>query len=115
VSKNGHGRSSRIVAKQGLAILAATVLGIVLLETVLRLGAFFWNDWNQFYLFYGFHGLVGRVGISPWSVYGGGHYKFPPGYSLQGAVGQGGETAAINSLGFRGPDSTRSSLRGLSG
>jgi lysophospholipase L1-like esterase len=104
VSKNGHGRSSRIVAKQGLGILAATVLVIVLLETVLRLGAFFWNDWNQFYLFYGFHGLVGRVGISPWSVYGGGHYKFPPGYGLQGAAGQGGETAAINSLGFRGPD-----------
>jgi hypothetical protein len=76
----------------------------VLLETVLRLVAFFWNDWNQYYLFYGFHGLVGRVGISPWTVYGGGHYKFPPGYSLQGAVGQGGETAAINSLGFRGPD-----------
>jgi lysophospholipase L1-like esterase len=104
VSKDSHGRSSRIVAKRGLGILAATVLVIVLLETVLRLGAFFWNDWNQYYLFYGLHGLVGRVGLSPWSVYAGGHYKFPPAYRLQGAVGQGGETAAINSLGFRGPD-----------
>jgi hypothetical protein len=56
VGKDGHGRSSRIVAKRGVKILVSTVLVIVLLETVLRFGAFFWNDWNQYYLFYGFHG-----------------------------------------------------------
>jgi len=85
-------------------ILAPTVLFIIGLEIVLRLGTFVWHDFSQYYLFYGFHELVGRVGVSPWSVYSGEHYKFPPGYQLQGAAGQGAETAQINSLGFRGPD-----------
>lgn len=77
---------------------------ILVLEVVLRLGLFVWHDFSQYYLFYGFHNLVGRVGVSPWSVYSGDHFKFPPNYVLQGAAGQGTETASTNSLGFRGPD-----------
>jgi lysophospholipase L1-like esterase len=90
--------------KRAFWTVTPTVLVIVGLEIVLRFGAFFLNDFSQYYLFYGLHSLVGRVGVSPWSVYDGDHYKFPPNYLLQGAAGQGSETAATNSLGFRGPD-----------
>lgn len=81
-----------------------TILVILGLEVLLRVGGFLWHDGSQYYLFYGFHGLVGRVGISPWSVNDGSHFKFPPNYVLQGAAGQGAETARTNSLGFRGSD-----------
>jgi hypothetical protein len=77
---------------------------LIVLEVVVRVGAWAWHGWNEYYLFYGIHGLVGRLGVSPWSVYDGSHFKFPPNYTLQSAAGQGEETARTNSLGFRGPD-----------
>jgi lysophospholipase L1-like esterase len=58
-------------------------------------------------LFYGVHSLVGRVGVEPMTTFDGGFYKFPPNFVLRGAAGQGArETAAINNLGFRGPNFT---------
>lgn len=90
---------------RGLArTVGPTVIVILALEVVLRIGAFLWYDGSFYYLFYGFHGVVGKVGISPWWVSNGDYFKFPPNYVLHGAAGQGKETATINSLGFRGPD-----------
>jgi lysophospholipase L1-like esterase len=80
-----------------------TLASILILEIVLRLGAFAWCH-SEYYLFYGIHNWVGRVGINPRSTFQGGYYKFPPNYILRGAAGQGSETASINSHGFRGPD-----------
>jgi lysophospholipase L1-like esterase len=80
-----------------------TCASILMLEVVLRLAAFAWHH-SEYYIFYGFQNLVGRVGINPRSTFEGEHYKFPPNYVLQGAAGQGSETATINSHGFRGPD-----------
>jgi hypothetical protein len=85
-------------------VIAPALIVIVLVEVILRLGAFLWFDYNEYYLYYGVHALVGRIGISPWWTYTGKHYKFPPHYVLQGAAGQASEQASINSLGFRGPD-----------
>jgi lysophospholipase L1-like esterase len=84
------------------ALIALCV--ILLLEAVLRVGAFIWHDDGQYYLLYGLHGLVGRVGVTPSITNTGKHYKFPPNYFLRGAAGQAGETAATNSSGFRGPE-----------
>jgi hypothetical protein len=84
--------------------MIATILVIIILESVLRIGAFAFNNWSRYYLFYGFQGLIGRVGISPWWTYDGNYYKFPPQYKLQGSAGQASETASINSQGFRGPE-----------
>src|SRR5688572_8093016 len=83
-------------------LLFSPVYLILLLEVILRLGAFVWYDFNRYYLFYGLHNLTGRIGIK--STDTGQHYKFPPRYLLRGAVGQAEETAAINALGYRGPD-----------
>src|SRR5262249_10576001 len=77
---------------------------ILALEVILRIGAFAWYHYSEYHLFYGFHNWVGRVGINPWSTVDGEYYKFPPNYTLKGGLGQGSETAAINSHGFRGPD-----------
>ena len=97
-------RKLRSLTKQGLYISLATVILILIIEIILRLGAFVWYNWSEYYLFYGFHGLVGKVGISPWWTFDGKYYKFPPNYILKGAAGQGSEKAKINSHGFRGPD-----------
>lgn len=86
------------------ANLAPTLVILVALEIVLRVGAFVWYDFSRYHLLYGVHALAGRVGVSPWWVYNGGHYKFPPDYVLINAAGQGAETASTNSLGFRGRD-----------
>lgn len=91
-------------ARSILEVLAATVLVILVLEGLLRVVAYAWTGGSEYYLLYGFHGLAGRVDISPWSVADGSHYKFPPNYTLEGAAGQGEETARTNALGFRGPD-----------
>src|SRR5215510_10903008 len=91
------GRFLRDSAK-GLSIACASIL---ILEIVLRLAAFGWYH-SEYYLFYGFHRWIGRVGINPFSTFEGDYYKFPPNYVLKGAAGQGLETAAINSHGFRG-------------
>ena len=93
------GRLRRVVG-----LVAPTFIVLLALEIVLRVGTWAWHGGNEYYLFYGFHGLAGRLGVSPWSVYDGSHYKFPPDYTLQSAAGQGEETARTNSLGFRGPD-----------
>ena len=98
-SKPRKGRMRRFVG-----LVAPTFIVILALEIVLRVGTWVWHGFNEYYLFYGFHGLAGRLGVSPWSVYDGSHYKFPPDYTLQSAAGQGEETARTNSLGFRGPD-----------
>lgn len=87
-----------------VGLVAPSIIVILALEIVLRIGAWAWHGGNEYYLFYGFQGLVGRLGVSPWSVYDGSHYKFPPNYTLRSAAGQGEETARTNSLGFRGPD-----------
>lgn len=87
-----------------VGLVAPTFIVLLALEIVLRIGTWAWHGGNEYYLFYGFHGLAGRLGVSPWSVYDGSHYKFPPDYTLQSAAGQGQETARTNSLGFRGPD-----------
>lgn len=84
-----------------LAVLCLVLLGV---EVVGRVVAYAWHGGNEYYLLYGFQNLAGRVGISPWQVYDGSCYKFPPNYALQGAAGQGDETAHTNSLGFRGKD-----------
>lgn len=90
--------------KVAAQVSAATLMVVLLLEIFLRVGGYFWYNHSQYYLLYGFHTLVGRLGVSPWSVYVGDYYKFPPNYTLRGAAGQGAETARTNSLGFRGPD-----------
>lgn len=92
------------VLRRFVGLVAPSIIVILALEVLLRVGAWAWHGGNEYYLFYGFHGLVGRLGVSPWSVYDGSHYKFPPDYTLQSAAGQGEETARTNSLGFRGPD-----------
>src|SRR5262245_62161879 len=83
---------------KGIAIAFAVIL---VLEVGLRLVAFGWYH-SEYYLFYGIHSWIGRVGINPWATIRGEHYKFPPNYILKGADGQGSETAAVNSHGFRG-------------
>ena len=94
-----RGRVRRFVG-----LVTPSIIVILALEVLLRIGAWAWHGGNEYYLFYGFHGLVGRLGVSPWSVYDGSHFKFPPNYTLHSAAGQGEETARTNSLGFRGPD-----------
>lgn len=89
--------------RQTAKVLSITCAMIVVLEVFLRFAAFGWYH-SQYYLYYGFHSWVGRVGINPWSTFDGAYYKFPPNYTLKGAVGQGAGTASINSHGFRGPD-----------
>ena len=84
--------------------LSVLLLVLLSFELVGRVVAFAWNGFDEHYLLYGFEGLAGRVGISPWQVYDGSHFKFPPNYELEGAAGQGHETATTNALGFRGPD-----------
>ncbi len=96
--------SRRGVARRFVGLVAPTFIVILALEVLCRVGSWAWHGGNEYYLFYGIHGLVGRLGVSPWSVYDGSHYKFPPSYTLQSAAGQGEETARTNSLGFRGPD-----------
>lgn len=93
-----------LFCKEGGKAFVATCIVILLLEVTLRLAAFVWYNYSEYHLFYGFHRWVGRVGISPWSTFEGGYYKFPPNYILKGATGAGPETASINSHGFRGPD-----------
>ena len=83
------------------------VFVILLLELLLRIGAFVWYDYSQFYLYHGFTTGAGKLGINPGTTNDGRHYKFPPNYVLRGAAGQSDETAAINSLGFRGPEFER--------
>ncbi len=95
----------RLLPNVALAVASMLVL-VVLLETVLRVGASAASGGSRYYLLYGFHALPGRVGVNPWSAFTGGHYKLPPNYTLRGAAGQAGETASINSLGFRGPEFT---------
>lgn len=87
-------------ARRGLALLVA-LLGC---EVVLR--PIFWlaHGRDPYYLFYGFQGAVGQVAVSPWSVYEGRHYKYPPHYELRNAAGQADEVAHTNALGFRGAD-----------
>ncbi len=85
-------------------MLAAICVATFVLEATLRVATFAWYGGSEYYLYYGFHRWVGRVGISPWSTFQGGYYKFPPKYVLHGAEGQGTETASINSQGFRGPE-----------
>ncbi len=87
-----------------VGLVAPTFIVLLALEVLCRVGSWAWHGGNEYYLFYGVHGLVGRLGVSPWSVYDGSHYKFPPSYTLQSAAGQGEETARTNSLGFRGPE-----------
>lgn len=77
---------------------------LLLCEGASRIGAYLWHGHSEYYLYYGFHSYVGRVGINPWWTDTGRHYKFPPRYVLKKAAGQAGETATINSLGFRGPE-----------
>jgi len=84
-----------------LSVLLLVLLGI---EVVGRVAAYAWHGGNEYYLLYGFQALAGRVGISPWQVYDGSCFKFPPNYAIEGAAGQGDETAHTNSLGFRGED-----------
>jgi hypothetical protein len=97
----------RRLAKEGALALLRTCIVIIVVEAALRPVAYFWHGRNEFYLSYGLHSLVGRVGVSPKSTFQGEYYKFPPHYVLRGAAGQRPrETAAINSLGFRGPDFT---------
>ena len=104
-----RGVSRRMPTWSRKPILAALVAAcaILLLELTLRVGAFIWHDYNQFYLLHGFPNRAGKLGINPGSTNDGSHYKFPPNYRLRGAAGQSGETAAINSLGFRGPEFQR--------
>jgi lysophospholipase L1-like esterase len=91
--------------RQVLAAVLPTILVLAAAEAVLRVGAAIGHGGSPYYLFYGFHGLAGRVDISPWSVFEGGYYKFPPRYVLRGAAGMGPhDTASINALGFRGRD-----------
>lgn len=108
VSAAGREERSRGRVRRGLRTagrsLAASAIVILILEAVLRVGAWAWHGGSDYYLLYGFHSLVGRVGISPWTVFNGEPYKFPPDYVLEGAAGQGEETAQTNSLGFRGGD-----------
>ena len=87
----------------GARMLLAICVVFVLMEVVLRVGAYAWNSRSDYYLFYGFHRWIGRVGVNPWSTIQGDYYKFPPNYVLRGADGQGTETASINAFGFRGP------------
>lgn len=94
-----RGRWRRVAKRLGVVCLA--LLG---LELAGRVGAWLWHGRSAYYLLYGFSALAGRVGISPWQVYDGSSYKFPPNYELRGAAGQGSETARTNALGFRGPD-----------
>lgn len=96
------GRKRR--GRRALRGLLVCLLALLALEGLGRVVAYFVHDRSEYYLLYGLHVLTGRVGISPWQVYGGEHYKFPPDYTLVGAAGQGAETARTNSLGFRGPD-----------
>jgi lysophospholipase L1-like esterase len=82
-----------------------SILVLAAAEAVLRVGTAIGHGGSSYYLFYGFQGLAGRVDISPWSVFEGGYYKFPPRYVLRGAAGMGPhDTARINALGFRGRD-----------
>ncbi len=97
------GRVRRALRAVG-ATTVGTVVLLLLLEVVLRPVAYFAHGRSDYYLFYGFHSAIGRVGISPWTVYTGHHFKFPPNFELRDAAGQGEETAHTNSLGFRGPD-----------
>lgn len=94
---------SRLLVKPVLGSVIACCV-ILILEMMLRFGAFIWYDYSQYHLYYGFHRLAGKVGINPSSTETGNHYKFPPNYVLHDARGQAGETAAINSQGFRGPE-----------
>ncbi len=87
-----------------VGLVAPTFIVLLGLEVALRIGSWAWHGGNEYYLFYGIQGLAGRLGVSPWSVYDGSHFKFPPNYTLQSAAGQGEETARTNSLGFRGAD-----------
>ena len=89
-------RLLRVALKLGLAIL--------FLEVALRAATWFAYGRDPYYLLYGFQGAVSQVNVSPWSVFTGRHYKYPPNYALRGAAGQAGETAHTNALGFRGPD-----------
>jgi lysophospholipase L1-like esterase len=77
---------------------------LLLLEVVLRVGAYAYHGFSEYYLYYGFQSYVGRVALTPEWVHRGRHFKFPPNYTLRNAAGQAEETATINALGFRGPD-----------
>jgi lysophospholipase L1-like esterase len=101
---DNHLNRPRALLKNFIFTLAPTCFLILFLEVFLRVAAFLWFDYSEYYLYYGFHNLAGKVGISPWQVYNGEYYKFPPNYVLRGKAGQGAETASINSLGFRGPE-----------
>jgi lysophospholipase L1-like esterase len=76
----------------------------VAMEIVLRIGVYAALDRNPYFLFFGFQSMVSQVDVSPWSVYDGEYYKYPPDYELRGAAGQADETARTNALGFRGAD-----------
>ena len=89
-------RLRRVALKLGLVVL--------FLEVALRAATWFAYGRDPYYLLYGFQGAVSQVNVSPWSVFTGRHYKYPPNYALRGAAGQAGETAHTNALGFRGPD-----------
>jgi len=95
-----------------MATSIGTIVLILVLEIVLRPVAFFTHDRSEYYLFYGLQSAAGRVGISPWTVYTGRHFKFPPNFELKGAAGQGDETAHTDSLGFRGADFPKAKPRG---
>ena len=87
-----------------LAVALKLCAVVLFMEAALRVGAYAAYGRNPYYLFYGFQGAVSQVNVSPWSVFAGQYYKYPPNYELQGAAGQAGETARTGSLGFRGPD-----------
>ncbi len=105
-------RPRRSVVRRFIGLVAPTFIVILGLEVLCRVGSWAWHGGNEYYLFYGIQGLVGRLGVSPWSVYDGSHYKFPPSYTLQSAAGQGEETARTNSLGFRGAEFEREKAPG---
>jgi lysophospholipase L1-like esterase len=98
--------------KDSAKVLAITLALILTVEIVLRLAAFAWYQ-SEYYLFFGIHHWVGKVAVSPWSTFEGGYYKFPPNYILEGATGQGPETAKIDSHGFRGPEFESTKPKGV--
>jgi lysophospholipase L1-like esterase len=99
-------KPKRSLRKRLAGVALKLCLVVLFMECALRAGAWFAYGQNPYYLFYGFQGAVSQVNVSPWSVYAGQYYKYPPSYALQGAAGQHGETAHTNSLGFRGRDFT---------
>lgn len=93
------------VRKQILFSVILVILGLIILESSVRLGAFLLYNRSPYFLFYGFRSFMADDDPEGHSAAYDGYFKFPPNRTLrQYGMFQKPTPIRINSLGFRGED-----------